>query len=601
MVTQAGETGCSYPATLESWYRFLIDPHPAARIELNAASGQAELVGEDTELLQQRKAFLRPDSMVVIIMVSDRNDCSIVDGGKGWFATSSAPGLMSRATSACTQEPNSPCCRPCSDTVDPAGCPPAAQDPECQKGALSSEEDPPNLRCWQQKRRFGLDLLYPTSRYVNGLSSNKGLEVPNPDGSSELVPNPLYSDLNQSGAIVRDPSLVFLVGIIGVPWQDVATPESRMGPGLKYLHASELGAVWPMILGDPASGVNPTDPLMIETPTPRSGNSLYGGPMAPENSPTVGSPQANSINGHEYHAVGDLQYACIFPLETPRDCTTVAGDTACDCKPGELNDPNGVPFNKPVCQPPTGGPAGTTQYFAKAYPGLRQLQVLKDYGSNSIVASICPKETTGTTLDPSFGYNPTLYSIFNQGFGTFKERPGGRCLPRPLSPDAATGLVPCVVVEVTSGSGNCDCSSRLGRNPEPLGQSASDERLVKLDAWVRDGMKNDLRACDKPGKPACSSYCLCEIQQASSSVQTSNGESFLEACGRTTDYCESPTAPDGTPLAGYCYVDDPASPLLQNCAPTEKQLLAFVGPDTPFKGATIFIACASFHGADGGP
>jgi hypothetical protein len=64
--------------------------------------------------------------------------------------------------------------------------------------------------------------------------------------------------------------------------------------------------------------------------------------------------------------------------------------------------------NKPLCNPPGGGPAGTVQYFAKAHPGLRHLAVLRGYGKNAIVASICPKNATGTLADPAFGYNPAM-------------------------------------------------------------------------------------------------------------------------------------------------------------------------------------------------
>jgi hypothetical protein len=79
-----------------------------------------------------------------------------------------------------------------------------------------------------------------------------------------------------------------------------------------------------------------------------------------------------------------------------------------------------VPYNKPLCQPPSGGPAGTTQYFAPAYPGLRELQVLQDFGSNSVVTSICPKQTTGVTDDPSYGYNPALRAFIDRVRGALQ-------------------------------------------------------------------------------------------------------------------------------------------------------------------------------------
>ena len=50
----------------------------------------------------------------------------------------------------------------------------------------------------------------------------------------------------------------------------------------------------------------------------------------------------------------------------------------------------------------------------------------------------------------------------------------------------------------------------------------------------------------------------------------------------------------GPAPAGYCYVDDPASPLLKNCPVNQQQLLRFVDEGdvkTPVQGAVAFIAC----------
>ena len=59
---------------------------------------------------------------------------------------------------------------------------------------------------------------------------------------------------------------------------------------------------------------------------------------------------------------------------------------------------------------PGNGTPGTTQYWAKAYPGLRQLQVLRDLGSRSVVASICARNTTDPGR-PDFGYRPAVTAI----------------------------------------------------------------------------------------------------------------------------------------------------------------------------------------------
>jgi hypothetical protein len=86
VVLGADQAGCGYEAQLESWYRFLVEPNPPATITHAPAGGtpdfQAPVVvaGTDTTLLQQRADFLRPDSLVVVVALSDENDGSVIDG-----------------------------------------------------------------------------------------------------------------------------------------------------------------------------------------------------------------------------------------------------------------------------------------------------------------------------------------------------------------------------------------------------------------------------------------------------------------------------------------------------------------------------------------
>ncbi|MEY2934886.1 MAG: hypothetical protein RL033_5635, partial [Pseudomonadota bacterium] len=82
MVTEVGEDGCGWEASLESWYRFLVDPVPyreLARVQCRNSTSQAlnciqpatnsdnRILLDDT-LLAQRDAFLRDDSLVAIVM-----------------------------------------------------------------------------------------------------------------------------------------------------------------------------------------------------------------------------------------------------------------------------------------------------------------------------------------------------------------------------------------------------------------------------------------------------------------------------------------------------------------------------------------------------
>ena len=179
MVVSAGEHGCGYEASLEAWYRFLIDPQPPLAVAVNPDNSQAFIApgadgkpAFDTVLLQQRAAFLRPDSHVAVVMLTDENDCSIVDEGYGWLIARSSP--MYRSTSECLTNPNDKCCQSCAEKTANAGCPALAGDSECTKGTnLAQADDDLNLRCWEQKRRFGFELLYPTGRYADGLRSRR--------------------------------------------------------------------------------------------------------------------------------------------------------------------------------------------------------------------------------------------------------------------------------------------------------------------------------------------------------------------------------------------------------------------------------------------
>jgi len=559
MVKAAGEGGCGYEASLESWYRFLIDPEPPLSISVDA--DRRSVAGAvDTELLAQRAAFLRPDSLVAIVMLTDENDCSIRDDGFGnWLADGQT--LLPRATSACEKDPNDPCCLPCLATGGiPEGCTPPKSDPACQAGnVLSGAQDPLNLRCLQNKRRYGYDFLYPTSRYVAGLTET--LVARRSDG--KMVENPLFASV--PGHQRRNKALVYLAGIVGVPWQDVADDQSRQGAGLRYMTASELTEAkrWDVILGDASKNQPPNDPFMLESTAPRVGkkNPITQDPIVPE---TSLDPNASPINGHEQKVPDsdDLQYACTFKLAEPVACT---GDKICDCHAAGSDWPDELMLNRPLCQPPGGGAAVATQYFGKAYPGLRPLEVLKGIGDSAIVASICPKVLTEG--QPGYGYEPAVDAIVDR----LKVALAGRCLPRPLAVEpGAEGKLPCVVVEAGQSQGACSCDTAQ-RKPA----SAEEQALVLKQLAERS-------ECGTSDTPPCTaaSFCLCELAQAE---------------GPSLNECLNSELGSATP--GYCYVnpygDSPHGnkALVQSCDPASRQLIRFVGPDTPRPGATTFIAC----------
>jgi hypothetical protein len=407
MLEAVGEHGCGYESSLEAWRRFLVDPEPYEEVVVPESTAVAQLQGIDDVLLEQRASFLRPDSVLAIVMLSDENDCSIVDEGYGWLIARASP--MYRSTSACHTDPNDPCCQSCGEQTANAGCAPPPEDAACQtaNGAFlngNAGEDDLNVRCWDQKRRFGFDLLYPLDRYTDALTRQFVY-----DRSFDPVPNPIFAGGQ------RHPSQVILTGIVGVPWQDLADQASLSGPGLEYLSAAELVQQkrWPLMLGNPQASppVLPTDPFMIETTLDRAElSSVSAHPLLPSQKLVASDsqdPQANLINGHEgsYPSGWSLQHACIFPLQQPKVCDQAAleTDVGCECFESDLSS------NSALCQPPGGGPAEITQYFDGAFPGLRQLQVLRELGDSAITASICPKVFDPTS--PDYGYRPAMTSL----------------------------------------------------------------------------------------------------------------------------------------------------------------------------------------------
>ena len=412
IVLGVGQLGCGYEAQLESWYRFLVDPEPPEVVTLDTDKNVL-LVGTDEVVLAQRRDFLRPDSMLVIVMLTDENDCSIKEEGQSYLVAqqkglNNSPWQLPKARSICESDPNDACCYSCAQKgpVDENGDPLCPEDPLCKVNGQTAFHDDLtdniNLRCFDQKRRYGIDFLYSVERYVNALTKPM---VTNRAG--ELVPNPIFSDLNpDDGAQApRDPGLVLFAGIVGVPWQDIAKNPADLKQGFKT--TSELTqpnvngyTVWDIILGDPARDVKPLDPFMRESVFARTGQN----PVTGESTNLY--PFVNAINGNEFTNAkrDDLQYACVMPIPEPRDCS-VPAQSSCDCQ--EVDNDN------PVCQedPVSGEP--TTQVKAKAYPGLRHLAVLKGIGDQAVIGSICAKQISDPTL-PDYAYRPAVASLLDR-------------------------------------------------------------------------------------------------------------------------------------------------------------------------------------------
>ena len=568
MVIGVGQSGCGYEQSLEAVYRFLVDPDPYKEIQLVHEEGRAipaaHLVDVDEKLLQQRADFLRPDSLVAIVSLSDENDCSTIAGDRWYTSLQSRYGIP-RANSACAENPHDECCGPCRGWQAPAHCLQPADDPACQvnDGRWDTASRPPeigyNLRCFDQKRRFGIDFLYPTQRYIDGIQQRV---VPNRQG--EMVANPLFMDLQCEGTNCkpeRDDSFIFWAMIVGVPWQDIARVDKDGVPDLTlgYMTTSEMAELrgegenkftrWDVILGDPQASppVPPLDPLMIESIEEREGtHPITGDPIVP----TATNPplHANPINGHERNIKNrdDLQYACIFRLpEANQEANN-------DCGSHVDNE-----WQDPLCQNPADNTYGTTQYSAKAYPGTRHLEVAKGLGEQAIVASICPANLEDEDA-PDFGYRPAIGALIER----LKTRLRDRCLPRALEPnvcvekdDPTYGQVPCVILEaLTLPEGEqCNC--------ETAGRTTPAEEVITDD--VREA-----------------GNCICEITQLQ---------------GDGLHQCEE--QPDETKVSadGWCYVDPGQGigneELVSKCIPTERRIIRFVNKGHPTTNSTVFITC----------
>jgi hypothetical protein len=415
--------GCGFEAQLESWYRFLAQPDPYESIAVApdaAGALKASLVGLDEAILRQRHDFLRPDSVLGIVMLTDEND-STVDplavGGQAWayentmFPGSKTGGGAARGTSACDTNPNDPACTSCGFGVSP-------NDPNCLKnqGYYDPTEERLNVRFFQPKRRFGVDPQFPITRYVNGLTSFK---VPSrngehPNGSANYVgnndcDNPIFArdlptsktaDLCHLAPGPRTASQVFLAVIGGVPNQLLRANPSDPNSAQK---ATLTAADWKAILGnDPLKyDFAGADPHMLESLAPRAG--LPG---------TTAAADADPVHGHEVDTRGnDLQFACTFELPTARDCTNPAFTNECDCgQPGS--------GSSPLCDATT----PTKQVRGKAYPTIRELAVAKELGDRAVISSFCPAHPKEVSPgDPLYGYRPAFNALLSRMRGALQK------------------------------------------------------------------------------------------------------------------------------------------------------------------------------------
>jgi hypothetical protein len=453
MIQGVHEHGCGFEAQNEAWYRFLVQPDPFDTITIT--NNRASLTGVDAVILQQRKAFLRPDSLLAVIVVTDENE-EVADplaiGGQGWlYETAPFPGSPSygapegtiecRAPAGPMTGPNDPNCTSCAySTVQSSPnfaqrCP--NDTPGGMQGFLDPGNDSVNVRFFNQKPRFGVFAGYPVARYVRGLTTatvpdrahevdSKGNYFGDQDANANCV-NPIFAadlptdmtaDLCHLKQGPRTADLVFYAAIAGVPHQllqaqpgSAECPAGRNSPDCPQKNLLSQSD-WQAITGaDPEhydfTGI---DAHMLESELPRAGL-----PCTPTSNDTC-----DPINGREWNTTKkDLQFACIFPLvdvqtgvPAPKDCTQMQYAGACDCNSGSNSQ------STPLCLKNSAGYT-QTQIYAKAYPSLREMEIARAMaespaGVQGIVSSLCPIHTSyldGDRTDPLFGYRPAMSAL----------------------------------------------------------------------------------------------------------------------------------------------------------------------------------------------
>jgi hypothetical protein len=522
LVQGIGENGCGIEAQLESWYRFLVQPDPYASI---ATSGNtARLQGVDATVLKQRHDFLRPDSLLAIIDLSDENDSSVDPRAyngtpvAGFYMNQTNTGPV-RGTAACQTNPNDPACKSCFDTT-------AAGDPSCQKPRYDPVNDPqgyPNIRHVHMKQAYGLDFQYPMQRYVDGLTKTT---VPDRDGEypqgaqtyqgQANCSNPIFSQDLPDGTSTDPQTLCHL------------TPGPRTRDLVYYAH---IGGVPADLLH-----FDPTDSSKSAL-SPADWTKIVGKDPAKYDYTGIDPRMVEKYEQRPYHAAPygpywDLAYACTFPLAAPRDCTQAANADACDCANGA---PPGSVSGWELCDPND----PTKQIAAKAYPTIRELDLAQRLGNQGVVSSLCPIHVTEQGHgDPLYGYRPAMATIVDRLKGSLV----GSCLPHQLTP--ADGSVPCLVLASLPQPGMA-CDASHGMSPaDPQTVSRAAQTLDQADAALLDPTQHTVcQIAQVPGTDLVNGSCT-QSQTA--------GWCYVAGAGATAGQCADAIlfSPSGQPAAG---------------------------------------------------
>lgn len=540
LVTAARDRGCEFESTWEAAYRFLADPAPYAKAEARCewsvsgdACGNNKIVveGLDTALLAQRRAFLRPDSLLAVLVLSDENDASLLPAGLNWLPWGYPDGRMLRGWAGCANVPDD--FEP--DTVADFtrlhteyrcySCFEDASDPACKvkwaSDPLDSDVDARALRAFRQTQRFGFNFLWGRQRYVDAFTKQSVLGSDRKTGNNSVF----------AGGF-RDPSMVQVAAIVGVP--DVLVSNEDRSP-------KELTDLdWERLVGP----VGKRDPHMIEAIAPRAGISPFGGDRS-----------VDSVNGGDRHVPGgnDLQYACIGPRPAAKSA---------DCLQPDAH------LTNPICA------NDGTQTFMKAYPGLRHLRIVKELGASGLVGSICRDSYApllgrlATRIRDDLGVDCVRMSFNNgnqddTGCRIFESLPDGfdagrrceelgrglctpgaaPCEDKPHSPSAAAAILGFPIQVQVDGSPTTQFTQATAEGANVY-LNANDGHKHLL-CQVRSLQGEALQACRTQDEPAVDGSCIATDPSLISASCARRGGGWLRLLGGASP-------PDGAEVFRLC-------------------------------------------------
>jgi hypothetical protein len=507
LVEGVHEHGCGFEAQNEAWYRFLVQPDPFDQITKTGT--QAAFSGVDATILQQRADFLRSDSLLAIIVVTDENEEAadpLSIGAQGWaFDNQNFPGSPNGASPQGTIEclnfdpnnptttgPNDPNCTSCAfiqgDPNFATRCP--KDGANGANGYLDPNDDTLNTRFYHQKLRFGLFAGYPTSRYVRGMQSttvpdsahehdSNGNYVGDQDANANCV-NPIYAqnlptNASNPGALCtltrgsRTPDLVYYAAIAGVPHQLL---QSKPGDGTCPSGTAAADCPqkdtltdndWKLIEGnDPENyDFSGADFHMVENWDPRTTpGSVWS---AEEHGPLAGNIMANasscppttggSVKGQPLcDPINGREWATNkgdLQFSCIFDLTPQYGGTGKDCSQAEYSG---------ACDCATGAlNAGTQlcdsatptlQVYGKAYPSVREMVIAKAMSNSAAGNQGIVSSLCPIHVTDQSGGNDPLFGYrpaVNAIINRLKASLSNQCLPQKLTPDSA-GNVPCLIL-----------------------------------------------------------------------------------------------------------------------------------------------------------